>query len=85
MNILRIVLAILLPPLAVFLTVGVGMHFWINILLTILAVVPGMIHALWVIVKKGTVGNNGYYVSLSVLCFDRPRVFSRSYLSSTAE
>lgn len=72
MNILRIVLAILLPPLAVFLTVGVGMHFWINILLTILGVVPGMIHALWVIVKKGTVGNTGYYVSLSVLCFGRP-------------
>ena len=52
MDILRIVLAILLPPLAVFLTVGVGMHFWINILLTILGVIPGMIHALWVIVKK---------------------------------
>jgi len=52
MDILRIVLAILLPPLAVFLTVGVGMHFWINILLTLLGFIPGMIHALWVIVKK---------------------------------
>ena len=35
MNILRIILAILLPPLSVFLTVGIGMHFWINILLKI--------------------------------------------------
>jgi len=52
MNLLRIVLAIFLPPVAVFLTVGIGLHFWINILLTILGVVPGMIHALWVIVKK---------------------------------
>ena len=52
MDILRIVLAILLPPLAVFLTVGVGMHFWINILLTLLGFIPGMVHALWVIVKK---------------------------------
>jgi len=52
MDILRIVLAILLPPVAVFLTVGVGMHFWINILLTLLGFIPGMIHALWVIVKK---------------------------------
>ena len=52
MDILRIVLAILLPPVAVFLTVGIGLHFWINILLTILGVVPGMIHALWVIVKN---------------------------------
>jgi uncharacterized membrane protein YqaE (UPF0057 family) len=52
MDILRIVLAIILPPLAVFLTVGLGLHFWINIALTILGVIPGMIHALWVIVKK---------------------------------
>ena len=52
MDILRIVLAILLPPLAVFLTVGLGLHFWINILLTLLGFIPGMIHALWVIVKK---------------------------------
>ena len=52
MDILRIVLAIFLPPLAVFLTIGIGLHFWVNILLTILAVVPGMIHALWVILKK---------------------------------
>jgi len=52
MDLLRIVLAILLPPVAVFLTVGIGLHFWINILLTILGVIPGMIHALWVIVKK---------------------------------
>jgi len=52
MDILRIILAILLPPLAVFLTVGLGPHFWINILLTLLGFIPGMIHALWVIVKK---------------------------------
>ena len=52
MDLLRIVLAIILPPVAVFLTVGIGLHFWINIILTILGVVPGMIHALWVIVKK---------------------------------
>jgi len=52
MDILRIVLAIILPPVAVFLTVGIGLHFWINILLTLLGGVPGMIHALWVIVKK---------------------------------
>ena len=52
LDILRIVLAIILPPLAVFLTVGLGLHFWINILLTLLGVIPGMIHALWVIVKK---------------------------------
>ena len=41
MDLLRIVLAILLPPVAVFLTVGIGLHFWINILLTILGVIQG--------------------------------------------
>jgi hypothetical protein len=33
MDLLRIVLAILLPPLGEFLQVGIGKHFWINILL----------------------------------------------------
>ena len=52
MDILRIILAILLPPLGVFLQVGFGKHFWINILLTLLGYIPGIIHALWVILKK---------------------------------
>ena len=52
MDILRIILAILLPPLGVFLQVGIGFHFWLNIVLTILGYVPGIIHALWVILTK---------------------------------
>jgi len=48
-DILRIVLAIILPPLGVFLQVGLTKHFWINVLLTILGYVPGLIHAVWVI------------------------------------
>jgi uncharacterized membrane protein YqaE (UPF0057 family) len=36
MDILRIVVAILLPPLEVFLQVGIGKQFSINILLVIL-------------------------------------------------
>jgi uncharacterized membrane protein YqaE (UPF0057 family) len=51
MDLLRIVIAILLPPLGVFLQVGIGMQFWINIVLTILGYIPGIIHAIWVIVK----------------------------------
>ncbi len=51
MDLLRIVIAILLPPLGVFLQVGIGKQFWINILLTILGYIPGIIHAVWVIVK----------------------------------
>jgi uncharacterized membrane protein YqaE (UPF0057 family) len=49
---LRILIAILLPPLGVFLQVGIGLHFWLNLLLTLLGYVPGIVHAIWVIVKK---------------------------------
>ncbi len=49
MDILRILIAILLPPLGVFLEVGIGLQFWINILLTLFGYIPGIIHALWVI------------------------------------
>ena len=52
MDLLRIIIAIFLPPLAAFLTVGITLHFWLNILLTIFFFVPGMIHALWLVVKK---------------------------------
>ncbi len=51
MDLLRIVIAIILPPLGVFLQVGIGKHFWINVLLTILGYIPGIIHAIWVITK----------------------------------
>ena len=48
----KIIAAILLPPLGVFLEVGLGGHFWLNIVLTILGFIPGIIHALYVILKK---------------------------------
>ncbi len=51
MDLLRIVIAVLLPPLGVFLQVGIGTQFWINVLLTILGYIPGIIHAVWVIAK----------------------------------
>jgi len=51
-DVIRILIAILLPPVGVFLQVGLGVHFWINILLTICGYVPGIIHAIWVILRK---------------------------------
>lgn len=51
MTLLRILCAVFIPPVGVFLTVGIGLQFWINLLLTILFFFPGMIHALWVIAK----------------------------------
>ncbi len=49
---IRIIIAILLPPLGVFLQVGFGIDFWINILLTLLGYIPGIVHAVWVIARK---------------------------------
>ncbi|MCV0368312.1 MULTISPECIES: YqaE/Pmp3 family membrane protein [Filomicrobium] len=49
---LRVLLAVFLPPVAVFLEVGFGLQFWINVLLTILGYLPGMIHAVWIIVRR---------------------------------
>ena len=44
MDLIRVIISILLPPLGVFLTVGLGKHFWINILLTLLGYFPGLVH-----------------------------------------
>lgn len=52
LDIIRILIAILLPPLAVFLKVGLGGQFWLNILLTLLGYIPGIVHAVYVIAKR---------------------------------
>ncbi|MEA5512370.1 YqaE/Pmp3 family membrane protein [Crocosphaera sp. UHCC 0190] len=52
MDLVRIICAIILPPLGVFLQVGIGPQFWINILLTLFGYIPGIVHAIWVIAKK---------------------------------
>lgn len=52
MELVKIIIAILLPPLGVFLQVGIGKHFWLNILLTLLGYIPGIVHAIWVIAKN---------------------------------
>ncbi|NJO41726.1 MAG: YqaE/Pmp3 family membrane protein [Cyanobacteria bacterium CRU_2_1] len=51
MNLLRIILGIVLPPVGIFLTYGVGTTLFINILLTLLGWLPGSIHAVWAIAK----------------------------------
>ncbi|WOI57036.1 YqaE/Pmp3 family membrane protein [Palleronia sp. LCG004] len=52
MDIIRIILSIILPPLGVFLQEGFGKHFWINILLTLLGYIPGIVHALYIILRR---------------------------------
>ncbi len=52
MSILNLVLAILLPPVGAFLQVGATKHFFINIVLTLLGGIPGIIHAVWLVVTQ---------------------------------
>ena len=51
MNIIKILLAIFLPPIAALVQVGLSLHFFLNILLTLLGGLPGVVHALWLIVE----------------------------------
>ncbi|KAK9711456.1 hypothetical protein K7432_007813 [Basidiobolus ranarum] len=50
-EILELLLALFLPPLAVFLKRGIKVDFWINLGLTLLGWIPGIAHAWYVIVK----------------------------------
>lgn len=52
MDVVRILIAILLPPLGVFLQVGLGLQFWLNILLTLCGYIPGIIHAIYIIIRR---------------------------------
>ena len=45
-QVVLVLLAIFIPPLAVFLNNGLGTEFWIDLILTILGWLPGMIYAL---------------------------------------
>ncbi|TVP97516.1 MAG: YqaE/Pmp3 family membrane protein [Planctomycetaceae bacterium] len=51
-TIVLIILSILLPPLAAFLVVGLSTHFWINLILTLLGWLPGLVHALWLVLGR---------------------------------
>ncbi|KAJ9618729.1 plasma membrane proteolipid Pmp3 [Taxawa tesnikishii (nom. ined.)] len=51
-DIIKIIFAIILPPVGVFLETGCNVDFFINILLTILGYIPGIIHALYIILTR---------------------------------
>jgi uncharacterized membrane protein YqaE (UPF0057 family) len=46
-RLLMVILAILIPPLAVGLKDGIGLMFVLSILFWLLGVIPGIIFALW--------------------------------------
>jgi len=47
----EILLAIILPPLGVFLKYECKIEFWICVLLTLFGWLPGIIYAIWVLTK----------------------------------
>lgn len=51
-KILLCLLAVFLPPIAVYLKKGVGNDIIINVVLCVLFYLPGSIHALWLVLKK---------------------------------
>lgn len=52
MSILEIILAIILPPVPVVLRFGLSGKFWLNVLLTLIGWLPGVIHAFYVLSKR---------------------------------
>jgi len=50
-KIVLLIIAVLLPPLAVFLNSGAGKDLVINIVLCLFFYIPGILHALWLILK----------------------------------
>ncbi|ORX40663.1 hypothetical protein BD324DRAFT_611717 [Kockovaella imperatae] len=59
-DLLLYVLAIFIPPAAVFVKRGCGVDILINILLWILGWIPGTLHAWWIISKYETPARVGY-------------------------
>ncbi|KAI8339578.1 UPF0057-domain-containing protein [Chlamydoabsidia padenii] len=50
-DLFKFIFAIILPPLGVFFEKGCNSDFFINIALTILGFIPGIIHAFYIILK----------------------------------
>jgi len=51
-KVLQVIASLFIPPLAVYMkTRKIATAFWINIVLTLLGGIPGIIHALYVVLK----------------------------------
>lgn len=50
-KLIDIIIAVLLPPLSVFLKQGVGKDLIINVVLCFLFWIPAIVHALWLVMK----------------------------------
>lgn len=48
---LQVLIALVLPPVAVLSEVGMTKHFWINLLCACFFWVPAIIHAIWIVTR----------------------------------
>jgi uncharacterized membrane protein YqaE (UPF0057 family) len=53
MKVIEIIFALFVPPVAVLLDRGPKAQFWICVLLTLLAWLPGVVYAFWVLTQDG--------------------------------
>lgn len=51
MGFIQVVASVIIPPVGVFLKRGLGLSFFLSIVLTILGYVPGLIYAIWVVTR----------------------------------
>lgn len=51
-DLVAILLAVFLPPIGVLIKEGLGIQFLINLVLTFLGYIPGIIHALYIILRN---------------------------------
>ncbi len=52
MNYIRLLLAFILPPAAIYMQFGIGKYFWINVVLTLLGFIPGVLHAVYMMASR---------------------------------
>jgi uncharacterized membrane protein YqaE (UPF0057 family) len=52
MNYVRLLVAFILPPAAVYMQFGIGKYFWLNCLLTLLGFFPGLLHAVYIMAAR---------------------------------
>ncbi|KAA3464104.1 salt stress-induced hydrophobic peptide ESI3 [Gossypium australe] len=50
-TLIEVILAILLPPVGVFLRYGLGVEFWIDLVLTLVGYLPGIIYAIYILME----------------------------------
>ena len=50
-SLLALLLAVFIPPLGVLITEGLGVQLLINLILTFLGYIPGIVHALYIILR----------------------------------